>query len=139
MFRHCRIERNVRAALAGCTEPNKTESFSNGCSTFKVTKSEAEMTHEIAAAKIDRASQLPGVSLSRTVGKNSNFCVKAGGAQFGLGTGARFKAIKIAKETAGRRVSQANEGSNRALLKLQARLPPRVRNHKSNGPSQEQP
>ena len=93
----------------------------------KVTKAEAEMTREIAAAKIDRASQLPGVSLSGTVGKNSNIGVKAGGAQFGLGTGARLKAIEIAKETAGRRVSQANEDSNRALRKLESQIAAKTR------------
>jgi adhesin transport system outer membrane protein len=94
---------------------------------LEVTKAEAEMTREIAAAKVDRASQLPGVSLSGTVGKNSNIGVNAGGAQLGLGTGARLKAIEVAKETAGRRVSQANEDSNRALRKLESQIAAKTR------------
>jgi adhesin transport system outer membrane protein len=89
---------------------------------LSATKAEAEKTRDIAAAKIERAGNLPGVSLSGTIGKNSNLGINAGGAQLGLGTGARLKAIEIATETAGRKVSQAYEDSNRALRKLESQI-----------------
>jgi adhesin transport system outer membrane protein len=87
-----------------------------------VTRAEAEKTRQIAAAKIDRANQLPGASLSGTVGENSNFGVNVNGGQWGLGTGAQLKAIEIAKESAGRRVSQATEDSNRELRRLDSQI-----------------
>ncbi len=40
----------------------------------------------------------------------------------GFGTGATLKAIEAAKETAGRRVAQATEESNRALKKLESQI-----------------
>ncbi len=87
-----------------------------------VTRAEAEKTREVAAAKVDRASQLPGASLSGTVGENSTFGVNVNGAQWGLGTGAQLKAIEIAKESAGRRVIQATEDSNRDLRRLESQI-----------------
>lgn len=94
---------------------------------LNVAKAEAEMTRSIAAAKIERAGNLPGVSLSGTVGKNGGVGINAGGAQLGFGTGARLKAIEVAAESAGRRVSQANEDSNRALRKLESQIAAKTR------------
>jgi adhesin transport system outer membrane protein len=113
--------------LQGVRGLTKLNVSSNDAQPLKVTKAEAEKTRAIAAAKVDRASQLPGVSLSGTIGENSNIGVKAGGAQLGFGTGARLKAIELAKETAGRRVSQANEDSNRALRKLESQIAAKTR------------
>ena len=87
-----------------------------------VTKAEAEKTRDIAAAKVERAGQLPGVNLQGTVGKNGGIAVNAGGASLGLGTPARLRAIEVASEAAGRRVTQAVEDSNRALRKLESQI-----------------
>lgn len=94
---------------------------------LSVAKAEAEMTRSIAAAKIERAGNLPGVGLSGTVGKNGGIALNAGGAQLGFGTGARLRAIEVATESAGRRVSQANEDSNRALRKLESQIAAKTR------------
>lgn len=99
----------------------------NDAQPLKVTKAEAEKTRAIAAAKIDRASQLPGVSLSGSIGENSNIGLNGGGVQLGLGTSARLKSIEVTKETAGRLVSQANEDSNRALRKLESQIAAKTR------------
>ena len=99
----------------------------NSAQPLAVTKAEAEMTREIAAAKVERAGQLPGVNLSGTVGKNGGVAVNAGGASLGLGTPARLRAIEAAKETAGRRVAQANEDANRALRKLESQIAAKTR------------
>lgn len=87
-----------------------------------VALAEAEKTRSIAAATIDRAGQLPGVSIGGTVGEGSNVALKAGGAQIGFGTGARLRAIEEAKVAAGRQVAQANEDANRALRKLETQI-----------------
>ena len=88
-----------------------------------VVLAEAEKTRAIAAAKIERAGNLPGLSAGGTVGENSNFGLNVkSDTLLGLGTGARLKAIEAAKEAAGRRVSQANEDANRKLRKLEGEI-----------------
>lgn len=92
-----------------------------------VTKAEAQKTRDIAEAKVERASQLPGLSLNGTIGKNGGIAVNGGGAQLGLGTPAKLRAIEAASEAAGRRVAQANEDSNRALRKLESQIAAKTR------------
>lgn len=106
--------------------PNVSVSI-NDAQPLGVTKAEAEKSRAIAGAKIDRANQLPGVSVSGTVGENSNFGLNAGGVQLGLGTGARLKSIEIATETAGRKVIQAAEDTNRSLRKLESEIAAKTR------------
>ena len=88
-----------------------------------VVLAEAEKTRAIAAAKIDRADQLPGLSAGGTVGENSDFGLRVRSENLlGLGTGASLRAIEATKEAAGRKVSQANEDSNRRLRKLEGQI-----------------
>ncbi|MEM6303340.1 MAG: TolC family protein [Pseudomonadota bacterium] len=88
-----------------------------------VSLAEAEKLRSIAAAKVQRAETLPGISASATLGENGGASLNAGGdGLLGLGTGASLKAIEAAKEAAGRRVAQANEDANRALRKLEAEI-----------------
>jgi adhesin transport system outer membrane protein len=90
---------------------------------LSVVLAEAEKTRTIAAAKVERAGQLPGLSAGGTVGENSNLGVQVkSDSLLGLGTGANLKAIEVAKEAAGRRVSQANEDANRQLRKLEGEI-----------------
>ncbi len=88
---------------------------------LSVTQAEAEKIRAIAAAKIDRAGQLPGLSAGGTVGEDSTFGLKLDGL-LGLGTGDRLKAIEATKEAAGRSVAQANETANRTLRKLEGMI-----------------
>lgn len=88
-----------------------------------VVLAEAEKTRAIAAAKIDRADQLPGLSAGGTVGENSDFGLRVRSENLlGLGTGATLKAIEATKEAAGRQVAQANEDANRELRKLEGQI-----------------
>ena len=90
---------------------------------LSVTQSEAEKIRAIAAAKVDRAGQLPGLSASGTVGEDSTFGLNLNtDTLLGLGTGDRLKAIEATKEAAGRRVAQANEDANRQLRKLEGQI-----------------
>ena len=88
---------------------------------LSVTQAEAEKIRTIAAAKVDRASQLPGLTAGGTVGEDSTFGLKLDGL-LGLGTGDRLKAIEATKEAAGRSVAQANETANRMLRKLEGMI-----------------
>ncbi|MEM8578372.1 MAG: TolC family protein [Pseudomonadota bacterium] len=87
-----------------------------------VTKEGAERTRAIAEAQIERGGALPGVSLGGTVGENSTLGLNIGGAQLGLGTPARLRAIEEAKEAANRQVSQATEDASRTLARLSSQL-----------------
>lgn len=88
-----------------------------------VTQSEAEKTRAIAAAKVDRAGQLPGLSASGTVGEDSTFGLRIGSdTLLGLGTGDRLAAIKATEEAAGRLVAQATEDANRQLRSFEGRI-----------------
>ncbi|MBD3662631.1 TolC family protein [Sulfitobacter sp. TSTF-M16] len=88
-----------------------------------VTLAEAEKTRAIAAAKVERASNLPGLSAGGTVGEEATFGLQVKSEKLlGLGTGASLEAIEAASEAAGRRVSQANEDANRTLRKLEGQI-----------------
>ena len=90
---------------------------------LSVTKAEAEKIRAIAAAKVDRAGQLPGLSAAGTIGQGGGggLVVKTDGL-LGLGTGDRLAAIEATKEAAGRRVSQATEDANRKLRKFEGQI-----------------
>ncbi len=90
---------------------------------LSVMLSEAEKERAIAKAKIDRAGFLPGLSASATVGDNkSDPALRVTTDQpLGFGTGANLKAIEATKETANRKVAQANEDANRELRRLEQR------------------
>lgn len=90
---------------------------------LSVTQSEAEKTRAIAAAKVDRAGQLPGLSAAGTIGQGGGggLVVKTDGL-LGLGTGDRLRAIEAMKEAAGRRVAQATEDANRKLRKFEGQI-----------------
>ncbi|MCX7564767.1 TolC family protein [Sulfitobacter sp. F26169L] len=90
---------------------------------LSVMQAEAEKIRAVAAAKVDRAGQLPGLTAGGTVGKNSTFGlnIKSEGL-LGLGTGDRLKAIEATREAAGRRVSQATEDANRQLRKFEGQI-----------------
>jgi adhesin transport system outer membrane protein len=105
---------------------------------LEVVRAEAEKTRAIAAAAVDRASQLPGVSLTGTLGSNGGIGANAGGTQLGLGTRARLESIKVATETAGRNVFEANENSQRALRSLESRISAKTRqSHEAAGLTQQ--
>lgn len=90
---------------------------------LSVVLAEAEKTRTIAAAKVERAGQLPGLSAGGTVGDSTNLGLNVKSDQLiGFGTGASLQAIEAAKEAAGRRVSQANEDANRKLRKLEGQI-----------------
>ncbi|UWR25493.1 TolC family protein [Sulfitobacter sp. S223] len=90
---------------------------------LSVTQAEAEKIRAIAAAKVDRAGQLPGLSASGNVGEDSTFGLRIGSENLlGLGTGDRLKAIEATSEAAGRRVAQANEDANRKLRKFEGEI-----------------
>lgn len=88
-----------------------------------VVLAEAEKTRAIAAAKIDRADQLPGLSAGGTLGDSTDLGLRVSAdTLLGFGTGASLRAIEAAKEAAGRRVSQAHEDANRTLRKLEGQI-----------------
>ncbi|MDT8328269.1 MAG: TolC family protein [Roseovarius sp.] len=89
-----------------------------------VLKAEAEKERDVAGAVVARAGLLPGVTAGGTLGKNgSGIGLNLRSEQLlGLGTGAEMRAIEAEKEAASRRVTQAEEDSNRILQRLQARL-----------------
>ncbi len=88
-----------------------------------VVLAEAEKTRSIARAKVERAGQLPGLSAGGTVGDSTNVGMRVTtDSLIGFGTGATLKAIEAAKETAARRVAQAQEDSARSLRKLESQI-----------------
>lgn len=89
-----------------------------------VLRAEAEKERDIAGAVIARAGLLPGLTAGGTIGENgSGLGLNLRSEQLlGLGTGAEMRAIEAEKEAASRRVSQAEEDSNRILQRLQSRL-----------------
>lgn len=137
--------RNVEAAQTALAELNAMSvepmsglrgvpSFgvkSSAAQPLDVVLAEAEKTRAIAAAKIDRADQLPGLSAGGTIGENSDFGVRVSSdTLLGFGTGASLRAIEAAKEAAGRRVAQANEDANRQLRKLEGQIAAKSRQAK---------
>ncbi len=89
---------------------------------LSVLRAEAEKTRAIAAARIDRAGQLPGIGAAIAVGDGGGESLTLGGASLGLGTPARLRAIKAAEEAAGRQVSQAVEDANRTTRRLASQI-----------------
>jgi adhesin transport system outer membrane protein len=88
-----------------------------------VTQTEAEKIRAIAAAKVDRAGQLPGLSAQGIVGEGgSGGLVLQSDSLLGLGTGDRLRAIEATKEAAGRRVAQATEDANRKLRSFEGQI-----------------
>ncbi len=125
---------NVEAANTAISELNAMSieplSGLRGVPAFKVKSSaatpldvvlaEAEKTRAIAAAKVDRAGQLPGLSAGATVGSESDVGLHlSSDTLIGFGTGATLRAIEATKEAASRRVAQANEDANRQLRKME--------------------
>ncbi|WP_298859493.1 TolC family protein [uncultured Sulfitobacter sp.] len=90
---------------------------------LSVTQSEAEKIRAVAAAKVNRANQLPGLSAAGTVGQGGSggLVIKSDGL-LGLGTGDRLRAIEATKEAASRRVAQATEDANRQLRKFEGQI-----------------
>ena len=96
-----------------------------------VVLAEAEKIRAVAAAKIDRADQLPGLSAGGTVGENSDFGLRVSAdTLLGFGTGDTLRAIEAAKEAAARNVAQANEDANRQLRKLEGQIAAKSRQAK---------
>jgi adhesin transport system outer membrane protein len=95
---------------------------SSSAQPLSVVLAEAEKLRTIAAAKVERANQLPSLSAGGTLGTDSGAGLNVQSELIGFGTGASLKAIEAAKETAGRRVSQATEDSNRQLRKLEGQI-----------------
>lgn len=90
---------------------------------LSVVLAEAEKTRAVAAAKVERGANLPGLSAGGTIGENSDLGVRVSSdTLLGLGTGATLQSIEAAKEAAGRRVSQATEDSNRQLRRLEGEI-----------------
>ncbi len=93
-----------------------------------VTLAQADKTRAVAQAKVDRASQLPGLSAGGTVGDSNNLGLQVSSdTLLGLGTGASLRAIEATKEAASRRVAQANEDANRQLSKLESQIAAKAR------------
>ncbi|SLN65932.1 Outer membrane efflux protein [Roseovarius gaetbuli] len=89
-----------------------------------VLKAEAEKERDIAGAVMARAGLLPGLTAGGTLGDGgSGIGLNLRSEKLlGLGTGAQMRAIEAEKEAASRRVTQAEEDSNRILQRLEARL-----------------
>lgn len=90
---------------------------------LSVTQSEAEKIRAIAAAKVDRAGQLPGLTAGGIIGQGGSggLTVESDGL-LGLGTGDRLRAIEATKDAAGRRVAQASEDANRELRRFEGQI-----------------
>lgn len=90
-------------------------------SSLDVVMAQVESDIAVAQAKIARAQHLPGLSARGTLASNApgGISVNGGSDQlFGIGTGASLKAIEAAKDTAGRKVTQAREDEARKLAAL---------------------
>ena len=104
------------------------EVSSTAAQPLSVVLAEAEKIRAIAAAKVERAGNLPGLSAGGTIGEDSNLALQVkSDTLLGLGTGATLKAIEATKEAAGRRVAQANEDANRQLRKLEGQIAAKTR------------
>jgi adhesin transport system outer membrane protein len=93
-----------------------------------VVRAEAEKTRAIAAAKVERAGKLPGLSAGGTIGEGSNLGLNVGSDQLlGFGTKASLEASAMAEETSTRKVRQAVEDSNRNLRRLEKQISAKTR------------
>jgi adhesin transport system outer membrane protein len=114
--------------LSGLRGTPRFEVASTAEQPLSVVLAEAEKIRAIAAAKVERASNLPGLSAGGTIGEGSDLGLKVKSDRLlGLGTGATLQAIEAAKEAAGRRVAQANEDANRQLRKLEGQIAAKTR------------
>jgi len=104
--------------------PTATRGTSSSAKALDVVLSEAEKGRSIAEATMARAGYLPGAAIAGTVGNGgNNLGVQVKSERgIGFGMGASLKAIEAEKETAGRRVLQAQEDANRALSAKQRAL-----------------
>ena len=109
--------------LSGVTGTSRIPVSASQAQPLSVTQSEAEKIRAVAAAKVDRAGQLPGLTASATIGEggSAGLGIKSD-SLLGLGTGDRLKAIEATKEAASRRVAQATEDANRQLRKLEGQI-----------------
>ncbi len=90
-----------------------------------VIRAEAQRDVDIAQARIDRASHLPGLGLSGSVDKTGEATGVLGVTTdklFGLGTGSELKALEIIRENAGRQVLDAQQQANRDIAAQSLRL-----------------
>ena len=88
---------------------------------LSVLKAHAEKDRDIARAKIERASNLPGLKATATgIGGSSDIdaALQTTGI-FDLGMGARLKAVDATKEAASRKVDLAHESADRRLSTLE--------------------
>ncbi|MEQ6202468.1 TolC family protein [Sulfitobacter sp. HNIBRBA2951] len=109
--------------LSGVSGTSRIPVSATQAQPLSVTQSEAEKIRAIAAAKVDRAGQLPGLSAKGTIGEGGSAGLSiTTDSLLGLGTGDRLKAIEATKEAAGRRVAQASEDANRQLRKLEGQI-----------------
>lgn len=94
-----------------------------------VLKASAEKERDIAAATIERAGNLPGLSATASGGTSpTDYGLQiTSDSLFDLGTGARLQAIEATSEAAQRKVAQAQEDSRRSLMGLQSKLEASVR------------
>lgn len=107
--------------LSGIDHVNVSVNFQEPLSVLKAL---AEQDRAIAEATIERASNLPGLVATASGGTSpvgAALAVKTD-SLFNLGTGATLKAIEAAKDAAGRKVSQAQEESNRKLRAIEQQL-----------------
>lgn len=109
--------------LSGVSGTSRIPVTATQAQPLSVTQAEAEKIRAIAAAKVDRAGQLPGLSAGGTVGEGGSVGLRIKtDTLLGLGTGDRLKAIEATKEAAGRRVAQASEDANRQLRKFEGQI-----------------
>lgn len=87
---------------------------------LSVLKAHAEKDRDIARAKIERASNLPGLKATATgiSGSSDIDAALQTTGIFDLGTGARLKAVDATKEAASRKVDLAHESADRRLSTL---------------------
>lgn len=88
---------------------------------LSVLKAHAEKDRDIARAKIERASNLPGLKATATgiSGSSDIDAALQTTGIFDLGTGARLKAVDATKEAASRKVDLAHESADRRLSTLE--------------------
>lgn len=88
---------------------------------LSVLKAHAEKDRDIARAKIERASNLPGLKATATgiSGSSDIDAALQTTGIFDLGMGARLKAVDATKEAASRKVDLAHESADRRLSTLE--------------------
>ena len=88
---------------------------------LSVLKAHAEKDRDIARAKIERASNLPGLKATATgiSGSSDIDAALQTTGIFDLGIGARLKAVDATKEAASRKVDLAHESADRRLSTLE--------------------